>query len=942
MSLLRNKLGIKSTAVLVCLQASLILVLGIFVLSSSLQSHYQNLKSVHGLPAQILQHGQFDASILVDAEFLTSLMNEEVREVLVLNGEGGVIVAAGESQILMHSKRNTEDLVNRWQAGLIPEFQMIRLPSGEWIAESMYSLFTPLGDQIHLLVNTGTAHYQGAKYQTIYSVVAGGVVCIIFLPLLYHLFFVRGFGQRVESFLEVVRNVTAGDQGARIVLPDSPDEFSDLQLEFNALLTELDRTKQQLASHASLLSSSRIKYREIEAQWQALTQLGDDYILRLDASGRVLDSNLPQTLIYDAQESESNFIHFYETKNKKDLLSRLDNAVKHGEISTWIHQGFGQDLSRNYVSKIVPLFQNNEIQQILLQVRLRDPQEETQKIHTTVLDTKTLLSNLTEGLMIWDLTREKIEFSFQWCEMLGLSEAEMGDSPEDWFNLVHPEDVVELQHALQNYFSHYQKPFQYEYRIKHDLGGWRVMRLLGRARWSEKGILEYFYAAQTDITDRKLASTFNADFYDALTGLPNLNLFKHHIERAVAKKVRGDYHYSLLMLQIREYENVVETLGATVADQLLASVARQLKSELRPGDLMARLENGRFTILLDGVDERGVIHQIAGRVQQRLEQSHSMGDTEVYIQVSIAGILGSTTFENTSKLLHQLEYNLKQSMRLKKILIQDPASLDNSQLPIMLQTAEMREALRLEQFSLVYQPVISLATREVSGFEALARWQHPKLGELPATQFLHKLEASELMPQLFECSFIKVCEQLTQWNKNATYPDDLWISLNISKAELLWPPLLSKIDKILERSGADPSQIVFEVTEEVLYQSLTDTAFIVAELKERGIHIQLDDFGTSHTSLQTLKRFPVDKIKIDSLLLKNDFRRRDEKRRSYLHALVSMAHSMQIEVIAEGIEDAPMLYHLQPLECDYAQGYCFAPPLSARDASEWVGNQTFI
>lgn len=942
MSLLRNKLGIKSTAVLVCLQALLILILGIFVLSSSLHSHYQNLKSVHALPAEILQQGQFDASILLDGEFLSSLMNEQVREVLVLNDDGGVIVAAGDSQTLVESKRNTEDLVNRWQAGLIPEFQMLRLPSGQWIAESMYSLSTPLGDRIHLLVNTATEHYQEAKYQTIYSVVTGGVLCIVFLPLLYHLFFVRSFGQRVESFLEVVRSVTTGNPGARILLPDSPDEFSDLQLEFNTLLTEWDRTKQQLASHASLLNSSRKKYHEIAAQWRALTQLGDDYILRLDASGNIIDSNLPQALIHDNQDLDNSFINYYDTKNKKELLNKLDRVIQQGEISTWSHQGFGQDLSRNYVSKIVPLFQDDEIPQILLQVRLRDSQGEAQKTIKSDLETHSLLSNLTEGLMIWDFTQHSIEFSSQWCEMLGLSEAEMGNRPEDWFHLVHPEDVADLKQALENYFSHYQKPFQYEYRIKHDLGGWRVMRLLGCARWSEKGILKYFYAAQTDITDRKQASTFNVDFYDLLTGLPNIHLFKHHIERAAAKKGRGDFNYSLLMLQIREYDNVVETLGTTVADQLLVSVARQLKSELRPGDLMARLEQGRFTILLDGVDERAAVHQIASRIQQRLEQNHAMGDTDVYIQVNIAGILGSTTYENTTRLLHQLEYNLRQSMRLKKILIQDPASLDNSQLPIMLQTAEMREAFRLEQFSVLYQPVISLATRELSGFEALARWQHPKLGELPAYQFLHKLEAGELMPQLFEYSFLKICEQLTQWKQDVAQSDKLWISLNMSKTELLWPSLLTKIDEILEKTGADPSQIVFEVTEETLSQSLLETASIISALRDRGIRIQLDDFGTSHASLQTLKRFPVDKIKIDAQLLKIDFRRKDEKRRSYLDALVSMAHSMQIEVIAEGIEDAPMLYHLQPLECDYAQGFCFAPPLSAPEACEWIGSQSFV
>ncbi|HEX7180774.1 MAG TPA: EAL domain-containing protein [Thermoanaerobaculia bacterium] len=527
-----------------------------------------------------------------------------------------------------------------------------------------------------------------------------------------------------------------------------------------------------------------------------------------------------------------------------------------------------------------------------------------------------------DGIWDWNIQTGVIYFSPRWKAMLGYGEAEVGASPEDWFRLVHPQDVVRLQQALAAHLTGEAPFFEIQHRMLHRDGAHRWMLSRGAALRDEQGRAMRLAGSQTDITDRAVQ--------DPLTDLPSRSVFVDRLGAALERFRRGGAGCAVLFLDLDRFKAINDTLGHDAGDRLLITVARRIESCLGSRDTAARLGGDEFAVLLDLEARETPPSEVAQRIERELARPVALAGQEVTVQASLGIAYSSPAHQRVEEILRDADaamYRVKARRGDRELF--DSHLRSRSLARLQLET-DLRKAAERGELALAYQPIASLSNRSIAGFEALLRWHHPRRGVIQPSEFIPFAEESGLIVPLGQWVLREACRQIRAWERQFGPLPGLNVSVNISARQLARSDLLARVEESLNDAGISPERLKIEITESSLIEDPETVAALLHRLRDLGVQICLDDFGTGYSSLSTLHRFPVDLLKIDRSFFSQP--QTGGGGPELVEMILRLARDLGMGVIAEGIETPEQAASLRRLQCEYVQGFWFSPPLDPEEA----------
>ncbi len=432
----------------------------------------------------------------------------------------------------------------------------------------------------------------------------------------------------------------------------------------------------------------------------------------------------------------------------------------------------------------------------------------------------------------------------------------------------------------------------------------------------------------------------HAAFHDKLTGLCNRDLLLDRLERCMERARRHpEYHFAVLFLDIDRFKEVNDSLGHFVGDQLLVAIAERLQNCLRGTDSLSRVESNtiariggdEFVVLLDGISDRADASSVAERVQEVISEPFRLHGHEVFTSASIGIAFNELECEKADHLLRDADTAMYYAKAAGKARYEVFNKAMHDEAMARLQRGkDLKDAIRNQEFEVAYQPIISLKTGRLAGFEALARWEHPDRGVVSPVEFIADAEETGVIIQFGDWILEEACKQLRTWHDELRAEPSLAMSVNVSKRQVAELESVDRVKQILTRTGVAGSNLKLEITESVIMENPDSIAEVLRQLKELGVQIHMDDFGTGYSSLSYLHRFPLDVLKIDRAFMST--LSADNNYADVVHTVVAMAHTLKMQVTVEGVETQDQLLQLMALDCDYAQGYYFSEPVSAEAA----------
>src|SRR5580692_6186104 len=538
-----------------------------------------------------------------------------------------------------------------------------------------------------------------------------------------------------------------------------------------------------------------------------------------------------------------------------------------------------------------------------------------------------------DGLWDWNLVDNVIYFSPRWKMMLGYQDSEVSDHPEQWLDRIHFADRQRVKDEIAAHQSGLTPHFESENRVQHKDGSFRWMLSRGLAVRDASGKASRMAGSQTDITGGKIA--------DALTGLPNRLLFIDRLARLIEHAKRHkDYLFAVMFLDLDGFKMINDSLGHVIGDQLLVGVANRLENCLRASDTVTRIEKlftiarlggDEFTILLDQVKDPGDANLVAERLMSTLATPFILDGKKIFTSISIGIALSSIGYDNPEDLLRDADTAMYRAKSLGKAryAVFDLDMRASVIARLQLET-DLRSGLQREEFRNFYQPIVSLDSGQITGFEALLRWQHPTRGLLQPLDFIPVAEETGMIRELGWWNLQRACRQISDWNGRRNGGPPLTMSVNLSVKQFLQPTLVAEIEKLLRETELAPDTLRLEITESTVMVDPSAAVETLLQIKSLGVCLSIDDFGTGYSSLSYLHRFPLDTLKIDRSFTKA--MGKDGDSMEIVRTILPMANSLRLNVVAEGVETAEQLAMLRKLRCEYAQGYYFSKPVTADEA----------
>ncbi|MBE9398898.1 EAL domain-containing protein [Pontibacterium sp. N1Y112] len=444
----------------------------------------------------------------------------------------------------------------------------------------------------------------------------------------------------------------------------------------------------------------------------------------------------------------------------------------------------------------------------------------------------------------------------------------------------------------------------------------------------------------SDITSLKRAhaQVEHLAMHDPLTGLPNRRMFMENLERLLAHANRTGQLLGLLFLDLDGFKLVNDSLGHHVGDRLLQSVAQSLKAEIRADDLLARMGGDEFVVLINGVDSPDHLARIATKVLNSLQHQDAVSGNRMEIGASIGIALYPEDAEDGDQLIRNADmamYRAKENGKNQYHFYESKLSEEVVRRYVL--ERELRTALEEDQLEVYYQPQLNIDGTALVGVEALVRWPHPERGVLPPAEFLPVAMSSGLAYPLFKVVFLQVCRFMTLMDKQGVMIPK--VAINIAGIELITNGCCQLIIDSLKSFGIDPHRIEFEVTETLLMHSLDDLSDVLERLRQEGLQISIDDFGTGYSSLSRLRELPIDMLKIDKTFVQGIARESSDE--AIVKAIISMANSLQLKVIAEGIETRGQLDFLRGEGCELIQGFLYGEPMKGERLAEHIADARY-
>jgi len=449
--------------------------------------------------------------------------------------------------------------------------------------------------------------------------------------------------------------------------------------------------------------------------------------------------------------------------------------------------------------------------------------------------------------------------------------------------------------------------------------------------WDEAGRLCNFIGVQNDVTARRTleAQLAHQAFNDALTGLPNRALFMNRLAQSLDAAAREQHTIGVIFLDLDRFKIINDSLGHVIGDQLLVAVGKRLQEVLRPGDTIARLGGDEFTLLLEGPVSVADAAGIAERICTVLEPPFVLNGQEIFTTASVGIALSQVGHEAPMNLLRDADIAMYRAKDkgVARYEVFDPSMNAYAVRRLELET-RLRQAVEHNELTLHYQPVVSLASGEITGMEALVRWEYPGRGIIPPGEFIPLAEETGLILPIGHWVLEEACRQARRWQTSRAFPAfdrHFSVNINLSAKQFGQPNLIAEVAAILRETGVDPDGITLEITESVMMDNAESTAHTLHKLKELGVRLAMDDFGTGYSSLSYLKRFPMDVLKIDKSFV--DGLGEDDDNIAIVRAIISLGQALGVALVAEGVETAGQIAVLQSLGCEVGQGFYFAQPL---------------
>jgi diguanylate cyclase (GGDEF)-like protein/PAS domain S-box-containing protein len=541
-----------------------------------------------------------------------------------------------------------------------------------------------------------------------------------------------------------------------------------------------------------------------------------------------------------------------------------------------------------------------------------------------------------DGLWDWDLATNKLFVSARWKQMLGLPESEVVEAPARWMSLVHPNDRPDLEQAIHTHCQGSTPHLEVEHRMRTAEGATIWVLTRGVVERDSSGHPARMAGSQTDITRYKQveARLRHDATHDRLTGLPNRVLLLDRLQQAMQR--RGPRGFALLFLDLDRFKLINDSLGHATGDRFLQKFVERVRPIVRPADTFARLGGDEFCILLDDTVASDDASRVAERLHRVLKEPLQVGEESLFASVSIGIADSSAGYERPEDMLRDADiamYRAKARRRGSK----GPAwgEEHKSVVERFAMETELRYALGKGEMDLVYQPIVSMRTGELDGFEALLRWHSPSRGLVGPETFIPIAKDTGILPGLGRWALRRAAGSMAELTSRT---GARWsVSVNLSPHELLETDLVDWVQDVLLRTQLHPSQLVLEVTEDVLLDHSAAALDAFDRLKGLGVGIDLDDFGTGFSSLSHLRQFPVDRLKIDRSFVRDMNHRKED--REIIRAIVALGRTLGKQVVAEGIEDREQLATLSTFGCAFGQGFLFAPPgplANYTDMGQWL------
>ncbi len=561
--------------------------------------------------------------------------------------------------------------------------------------------------------------------------------------------------------------------------------------------------------------------------------------------------------------------------------------------------------------------------------------------HGVISDTERKALALTGSgdiIFDWDVNADRVYAGPELEAQLGLRRGTLEGPASSWFELLHSFDRERFRACLDTVLEQRCGRVSEYFRLRTDDGHYFWFNLKARPVVGVDGEVVRVVGTLADVTEIKVAEErlLQDAVHDNLTGLPNRELFFDRLETALTMGLSGDLRPSIVSLDIDRFKHVNEQVGPSGGDSILLTVARRLGRLLGQQDTMARIGGDQFAFIILSEQQPDMVATLAETLRRTLATPVTVGDHEIGLTCSAGlALFDPQLHTKHESMLKDAEIAMAHAKRTggnRTELFR--GSMRAQRTDRLTLESDLRRALERNEIRVHFQPIVRLEDRTIAGFEALLRWTHPRLGQVPPSEFIPVAEQTGLIVDLGLFALDRTARELAAWQQALDVYPPIYASVNVSSRQLLRHDLLGDLKGVLTRSGVLRNSLKLELTESLVMENPEYAAQMLMRLRDLGAGLSLDDFGTGYSSLSYLQRFPFDTIKIDQSFVRQNGK---GSRPIILRSMVSLAHDLGMEVVAEGAESESDVIELSQLGCEYAQGFAFGHAISAAEARKLVG-----
>ncbi len=546
-----------------------------------------------------------------------------------------------------------------------------------------------------------------------------------------------------------------------------------------------------------------------------------------------------------------------------------------------------------------------------------------------------LLNSISmEGTWEWDLLDDTFALSKNWENILGLNEDHTIISFDQWLDYVHTDDQELLTNTLQMHLGNGNIPLKCEYRLRNNKGVYIWVCMNGVSLRDSAGNAYRIAGSHINISEqKKLRNLLNKNAcYDHLTGLLNRNFFMEYVsERITEFQKSPDVPYAIIMINLDHFKQYNDSLGPLKCDQILMEIAQRLENICQLDDIIGRWGADEFAIIINEFHSKNHLEIFAERLLQRIEEPIQITDTEINLRAGIGIALSSPKYQKPEEIIRDADIALCNARKsyASRYTFFDSSMLQETDKKFYIENS-LQKALERQEITIAYQPIVNLKNSKIAGFEALMRWHHPKMGFISPADFIPLAEESDLILSLGRFVLRTACEQAAYWNNGKDKAALIFISINVSTKQLMDPNFILDLKDTLKETGLNPECVELEITETTLIENPDYISEVVNKIVSTGVSIYIDDFGTGHSSLATLHKYPFKTLKIDrSFIIELES---DHKTRELFNHIVLLAKGLGMDIVVEGIETKSCLDIIFSTNCEYGQGYYFSKAVPQSEA----------